>query len=163
MRAWKYFFSLNLQYPLVLRCAVHFFLLLFHAGMASISSFYRRETLMSSSVRFFVCTTEARGSNAVQQTSQEFSFDAYHGKACDFIRVFGHSPAQNQLSATCSVSRGSSYIIESETRKFSFRTSGIWIAERRISHSSRASIFSFTYNKSFTLLRGLRLEINFCH
>lgn len=50
--------------------------------MAGISSF-RRESLMESSVWLFVRTIGVRGSNAMQQTSQEFSFDAYHGKVCD--------------------------------------------------------------------------------
>jgi len=50
--------------------------------MASISSF-RRESLMGSSVGPFVCSSEAHGSDVVQQTSQEFFFDGYHGKACD--------------------------------------------------------------------------------
>lgn len=105
----------------------------FRAAMASISSF-RRESLMALSVQLFVCTTGARSSNAVQQTSQEFSFDAYHGMAvCKGVRFPVCSGIlQSRINYTgysvCFVFRGSLYIIKSRIQENS-------LSKRLISNS----------------------------
>lgn len=131
------------------KCSSSTFFFLFITARDKYSSF-GRESLMMLSVQSFVCITETRDSNAVQQTSQEFSFDGVR-----FIRMFRAFPKTELTigyTCVCSVFRGSLYIIEPRTREFSFGTLVIRVAGRvaqNVAFKSRVSRLP-TFSKSFS-------------
>lgn len=131
-------------------------------GMAGISSF-RRESLMASSVWLFVRTIGVRDSNAMQQTSQEFSFDAYHGTVCDSFVCSGILRYRTDYRLPAFVPYIPWFVIHYriENTRILFRNvrySGHWA--QNIAFKSHTSSFAAIYSKrKLKRLYELRLII----
>lgn len=142
----KYYFSEH----------VFFLFIIAARDITSISSF-GHESLMMLSVWSFVCITETGDSNAVQQTSQEFSFDA--GMACDSSVCSGILGYRIDSRLYLHLFRISRFLIHYriENMRILFRLA-IRVAGRRMSHLNRMPLISWLFyiifiifNKSFKL------------